>query len=396
MSSVEYAIEALQQGQFIILQDDAARENEADLVIAAEHLTAETLNFMLRDAGGFVCLALCGEILDKLNVPQMVRNNNSQFETPFTISVEAADGVTTGVSVADRLHTIKTMIADDAVPGDIVMPGHIMPLRAQDKGVLTRAGHTEGSVDLMQLSGLKKAALICELMNLDGTMMRGKELLAFAQQHNIVCTSIAEIRAYRLSHEIFVKEIASCTLPILKNDDFKCHLFQDSITQQEHIALVSESYAEEPLVRLHSQCITGDVLRSNRCDCGEQLQQSLHMLAEQKGILLYLAQEGRGIGLANKIRSYALQEQGLDTVEANHELGFSDDLREYYAAAQMLKTLNVFAVRLMTNNPRKIAALEEYGIKVTRVPLETIPTDNNRDYLLTKQTKLHHLLNLEF
>lgn len=396
MTNLDQAINDLKKGQFVILQDDAEREDEADLIIAAEHLTAEKLNFMLREAGGFVCLALEGAILDQLNVPQMVQENNSQFETPFTISVEAARGVTTGVSVADRLHTIKTMIAKEAKPEDIVMPGHIMPLRAQVNGVLTRAGHTEGSVDLMQLSGLRKAALICELMNADGTMMRGTQLREFAQRHNIVCTSIAELRAHRLRNEVLVKKIATCNLPILDAQPFKCYLFEDMIMQQEHIALVHEQCPDAPLVRIHSQCLTGDVFGSNRCDCGQQLQQSLHKLAEQKGILLYMAQEGRGIGLANKIKSYALQEQGLDSIEANHALGFADDLREYYAAAQILQAMNIQRIQLMTNNPRKIAAMEHYGLQVTRVPLETKPTDMNLHYLQTKQSKLQHLLNLEY
>jgi 3,4-dihydroxy 2-butanone 4-phosphate synthase/GTP cyclohydrolase II len=395
MTKMKRIINDLQAGKFVILQDDEHRENEADLIIAAEHITIETLNFMLREAGGFICLSLTGEILDKLQIPQMVKHNNSQFNTPFAVSVEAAAGVTTGVSAADRVHTIKTIIADNAIPSDIVMPGHILPLRARENGVFSRDGHTEGSVDLMKLSGLKGAAVICELMNADGSMMRGQQVAAFAKQHQFAITDIASVRQHRLQHETLITELANCQLPIIDNILFTCTVYRDEITKLEHVVLSSPQLSAKPLVRIHSKCITGDVLQSNRCDCGEQLKISLAMLCEQGGLLFYLEQEGRGIGLINKIKSYALQQQGYDSVEANHQLGFPDDLRDYTVVAAILRQLGLKQISLLTNNPRKINALEGFGIEVERVPLQIKSNPANHDYLLTKKNKLSHLLNLE-
>lgn len=384
----------LSAGEFIILQDDAGREDEADLIIAAEHLTYDKLNFMLREAGGFVCVAMAGALLDNLHVPAMVQDNNSQFNTPFTLTVEAAEGVSTGVSVADRLTTIKTLINPLSQPSDLVMPGHISPLRAAPRGVLERQGHTEGSVDLMTLAGLIPAAVICELMNPDGTMMRGAQLIAFAKAHNIAITDIASLRQYRLQTEPVLTAVAKCQLPLASATDFTAQVFVDELTGLEHVA-ISRPATSTPYVRVHSQCFTGDVLQSQRCDCGQQLELSLQKIARYGGVLIYLAQEGRGIGLSNKIKSYALQEGDVDTVEANHQLGFAADLREYYPAAHILQQLGITDFILLTNNPDKIQQLQNFGLQVRREELLVAANDFNGGYLYTKQTKLAHLLNLE-
>lgn len=395
MQAIDKIIKHLQQGKFVIVTDATDREDEADLVIAAQHLTTKKLNFMLREAGGFVCVALAGKMLDRLQIPQMVKNNNSQFETPFSITVEAASGVTTGVSVADRLHTIKTLIDDSSTEHDIVMPGHVFPLRADPLGVLKRQGHTEASVDLMQLSQMTPAAVICELMNEDGTMMRGKLLQQFADKYEIPVCDIATIRQHRLQTETVVTLQASCQIPLENLGEFDCHVFVDKITNKEHIVFVKGEIKPNMLVRAHSQCLTGDVLGSERCDCGQQLTRSLNLINEQGGMLIYLLQEGRGIGLANKIKSYALQQQGFDTVAANEHLGFSADLREYYPVAQILQHFQLEKIKLLTNNPQKIEQLQQYNINVERVPLIIPANQHNKNYLQTKQAKLKHLLNME-
>lgn len=396
MQKIKHCIEQLTKGYFVIVTDDEQREDEADLVIAAEHLTHEKLNFMLREAGGFVCVPMANEVLARFNIPMMVQHNNSQFETPFTVSVEAAKNVTTGVSTADRLHTIKTLVDKASTQDDIVMPGHVFPLRAADKGIFARQGHTEAAVDLMRLSQLTPVAVICELMNPDGTMMRGEKLRQFAKQHNISFCSIAELRQYRLQTESVLQLQASCQLPLEQFGEFDCHVFLDDVTQKEHVVIMKGEPRPNMLVRMHSQCFTGDVLQSQRCDCGPQLTHSLQLISEQGGMLIYLPQEGRGIGLANKIKSYALQQQKkLDTVEANKALGFADDLREYYPAAKILGHYAINKIRLLTNNPDKISQLRDFGIQVEAVPLIMAENQHNKDYLLTKQHKLNHLLNLE-
>ena len=397
MNSISEVIADLQQGKFVILLDDETRENEGDLLVAAEHVDAQKLKFMLRKTTGFICLSLAGEYLDRLQVPMMTVENTNQFTTPFTMSVEAATGVTTGVSIADRLHTIKTMIADDTKPSDIVMPGHIMPLRPQDDGVLTRAGHTEGSVDLLRLANCKPAAVLCELMGDDGEMLRGESLFAFAQQHDIKVTSVQKLREYRLSNEIVVHKTAEASLPIKNLGEFTMQIYTDELTNAEYSVLIKPPLnKDETLVRIHSQCLTGDLFGSQRCDCGDQLQLSLEVISQRGGVLIYLPQEGRGIGLTNKIKSYALQEKGFDSVEANHELGFADDLRDYYPAAQILRQLEANNICLLTNNPDKYNQLEKYGINIKqREPLLVEPCAHNLAYMVTKQTKLQHILNVE-
>ncbi len=397
MYSIVEVVKDLERGKFIILQDDTERENEGDLVVAAEHLDAEKLTFMLRETSGFICLSLAEEYLDRLQIPMMTTHNTNPFTTPFTVSVEAASGVTTGVSIADRLHTINTLIADDAQPSDIVMPGHIMPLRPHTQGVLGRAGHTEGSIDLLRMTTCKPAAVICELMGENGEMLRGETLFNFAKQHNINIISVQKIREYRLRHEIVVHKTAEATLPLQGLGDFTLQIYTDALTSAEYSVLLKPSrHPDKTLVRVHSQCLTGDVFGSQRCDCGGQLQLSLQLIAKRGGILIYLPQEGRGIGLTNKIKSYALQEQGLDSVEANHKLGFAADLRDYYPAAQILKQLQVHNICLLTNNPDKYQQLEKYGINIQqRQDLLTEPSAHNVAYLLTKQKKLKHLLNIE-
>jgi len=397
MNSIKEVIEDLKQGQFVILLDDENRENEADLIIAAEHVDDEKLNFMVRKTSGFICLPMAGEYLDRLNIPMMTNDNHNRFSTPFTMSIEAATGITTGVSIVDRIHTIKTVIADDAQASDIVMPGHIMPLRAQDNGVLVRAGHTEGSVDLMRLAGCKPAAIICELMDDDGKMLRGEKLFQFAGEHGIKMTSVQQLREYRLAHEMIVQKTAETNLPIKGLGDFIMQTYIDELSAAEYIVLMKLPLVKDgTLVRIHSQCLTGDLFSSQRCDCGEQLQLSLATISKHGGLLIYLPQEGRGIGLTNKIKSYALQEQGCDSVEANHRLGFEDDLRDYYPAAQILRQLHVDNIRLLTNNPDKCHQLEKYGINIRqREPLLIEPCTHNFSYLLTKQNKLQHILNME-
>ena len=397
MNSVAEVIEDLQQGKFVILLDDESRENEGDLLIAAEYINTEKLKFMLHETSGFICISLAGEYLDRLQIPMMTNHNTNQFTTPFTMSVEAAHGVTTGVSIPDRLHTIKTLIADDAKPSDIVMPGHIMPLRPHANGVLARAGHTEGSVDLLRLAKCKPAAILCELMGEDGEMLRGEALFTFAEQHKIKITSVQQLREYRLAREIVVHKTAEANLPIKNLGEFTMQIYTDELTDIEYSVLIKPPLnKDKTLVRLHSQCLTGDLFGSQRCDCGDQLQLSLAAINAQGGILIYLPQEGRGIGLSNKIRSYALQEQGFDSVEANHELGFADDLRDYYPAAHILRQLNVNNICLLTNNPDKYNQLEKYSINIKqRQGLLVKPCDHNFNYLLTKQTKLQHVLNME-
>ena len=395
ISNIEDALADLKEGKMIILVDDESRENEGDLTIAAEKVTPEAINFMAKYGRGLICLALAPEIVEKLELDQMVRKNRSPFQTAFTVSIEAARGVTTGISAADRAHTILTAIADDAKPEDLVQPGHVFPLRARRGGVLFRTGQTEGSVDLARLAGLKPAAVICEIMKDDGTMARLPDLEIFAETHGLKIATVADIISYRMRKESFVHKAAETVLPT-PFGEWKAMAFVNDIDDYEHLALVKGEIDpdKEVMVRVHSGCLTGDVFGSYRCDCGEQLQTAMSMIQKEGlGVILYLQQEGRGIGLANKLKAYALQDQGFDTVEANEELGFPADLRDYGVGAQILVAIGVRRMRVLTNNPKKIIGLEGYGLQVTeRVPIECVPRPENIRYLTTKCHKLGHLL----
>jgi len=399
--SIEEAIDDIRAGKMIILVDDEDRENEGDLTIAAEFATPEVINFMVTHARGLVCLGMAPAMVDALNLPLMTPRNGSKFGTNFTASIEARDGVTTGISAFDRSHTIQTAIADNVRPEDIVIPGHTFPLRAQPGGVLTRAGQTEGGVDLSTLAGLKPASVICEIMRDDGEMARLPDLEIFAKKHNLKIATVRDIIRHRMSRgQLAVQRIAESHLPTIYGD-FRLIAYENDVCSDTHLAIVkgdvSTSSQDKPvLVRVHSECLTGDALGSLRCDCGGQLGAALSQIEQAgRGVLLYMRQEGRGIGLANKIRAYELQDQGLDTVEANERLGFSPDLRDYGIGAQMLVDLGIRHLNLLTNNPRKIIGLEGYGLKVVqRQTLEMIPDSHNHDYLLTKQEKLGHMLHI--
>lgn len=397
---VEEAAEDLREGKMVILVDDEDRENEGDLMIAAEKVTPEAINFMAKYGRGLICLAITEEKADALNLPPMVQENTSPFGTAFTVSIEARKGVTTGISAADRATTILTAIADDAKPSDLVRPGHVFPLRARKGGVLVRAGQTEGAVDLARIAGLKPAGVICEIMNDDGTMARLPDLERFAACHNLKIVTVADIIAYRLRKERLVRRAVETTLPTRYGGEFRAIAYENDVDFHEHLALVKgEIGPDEPiLVRVHSECLTGDVFGSERCDCGDQLRCAMRMIdREGKGIIVYMHQEGRGIGLINKLKAYNLQDEGFDTVEANERLGFKPDLRDYGIGAQILLDLGVRKMRLMTNNPKKIKGLEGYGLEIVeRVPIETIPHKKNIGYLRTKKDKLGHLIrNLE-
>lgn len=397
IASVKEVLEDLRQGKMIILVDDEARENEGDLTIAAEKVTPEAINFMAKYGRGLICLALSPENVEKLKLPLMVYDNRSPFKTAFTVSVEARQGVTTGISAADRAHTILTAVAEDARPEDLIQPGHVFPLRARRGGVLFRTGQTEGSVDLARLAGMSEAAVICEIMNEDGTMARMPDIEKFSKKHNMKIAAVADIIAYRMRTESFVHSAAETILPT-PYGEFKAVAFSNDIDDYEHLALVKGDIDpdKEVMVRVHSECLTGDVFGSYRCDCGEQLKKAMEMVQEEGlGVILYLHQEGRGIGLVNKLRAYKLQDEGFDTVEANEQLGFDPDLRDYGVGAQILVALGVRKMKLITNNPRKIIGLEGYNLQVTgRVPIEIEPRPENKKYLLTKCQKLGHLMNV--
>ncbi len=397
IANVKEVLEDLRQGKMIILVDDEARENEGDLTIAAEKVTPEAINFMARYGRGLICLALSPENVEKLKLPLMVYDNRSPYQTAFTVSVEARQGVTTGISAADRAHTILTAVAEDARPEDLIQPGHVFPLRARRGGVLFRTGQTEGSVDLARLAGLSEAAVICEIMNEDGTMARMPDIEKFSKKHDLKIAAVADIIAYRMRTESFVHSAAETILPT-PYGEFKAVAFSNDIDDYEHLALVKGDIDpdKEVMVRVHSECLTGDVFGSYRCDCGEQLKKAMEMVQEEGlGVILYLHQEGRGIGLVNKLKAYKLQDEGFDTVEANEQLGFDPDLRDYGVGAQILVALGVRKMKLITNNPRKIIGLEGYNLQVTgRVPIEIEPRPENRKYLLTKCQKLGHLMNV--
>lgn len=396
--TIENAISELREGRMLILVDDENREQEGDLLIAAEKVIPEAINFMTKHARGVVCLTLTTDIVNRLRIPLMPERNSNPNQAAFTVSIEAAKGVTTGVSAFDRAHTIRLVVDPSSTPMDISMPGHVFPLQARKGGVLERAGHTEGSVDLARLAGLQPAAVICEIMKDDGTMARLSDLREFSRQHNIKLVSINDLIEYRLKHEINIEEVASTNLPIKIAPDFKIKIFRDSNNGSEHVVIMHGDVSSNSpcLVRIHSECLTGDIFGSLRCDCGEQLQNSLDMISKQNGILIYMRQEGRGIGLINKIKAYELQSNGLDTVEANHQLGFLADYRSYSLSAQILRCLGVNKIRLMTNNPSKMKDMEKFGVEVVeRIPAETMPTKENEHYLKTKRDKLGHWLKLE-
>jgi len=398
LASCEELIEELRAGRMIILADDEDRENEGDLVMAAEWVTPEAINFMAKYGRGLICLALTQEQTDKLNLPLMVSNTNSKFKTNFTVSIEAAEGVTTGISAYDRAHTIRTAISEAATPGDIHTPGHVFPLVGRDGGLLVRAGHTEASIDLSRMAGLKPAGVICEIMNEDGSMARMPELKEFAKKHGLKVGSIADVISYRLKHDSLVKREVEVRLPT-EFGEFRMVGYTNAVDKAEHVALVmGEPDPDRPcLVRVHSECLTGDVFASRRCDCGSQLHAAMRQVAEAgEGVILYLRQEGRGIGLLNKLRAYELQDAGHDTVEANKKLGFKPDLRDYGIGAQILRDLGLRKLKLLTNNPKKIVALDGYGLEVAeRVQLQSEPHDDNIAYLTTKRDKMGHMLDMK-
>lgn len=396
-ATIEQAIEEIRRGRMVIVVDDEDRENEGDLTIASEKVTPDAINFMARYGRGLICLTLTEERCNQLELPLMVETNTSPYGTAFTVSIEARGKISTGISAADRSATVLTAIDPRTRPEDLLRPGHIFPLRARRGGVLKRAGQTEASVDLAKLAGLNPSGVICEVMNDDGSMARVPDLTVFAAEHGLLMVTVADLISYRLRHETLVKEVASPRLPT-EYGEFRIHAYRSDVTGDENVALVmGEIDPEEPiLVRVHSQCLTGDIFGSARCDCGPQLHQALARIgAEGRGIVLYLLQEGRGIGLINKLRAYELQDQGKDTVEANEHLGFRPDQRDYGIGAQILRNLGVRKMRLMTNNPSKYIALDGYGLEIVeRVQLEVPPTDLSRDYLRTKREKLGHLLKL--
>ena len=396
--TAEQAIEEIRQGKMIILVDDEDRENEGDITIAAEFVTPEVINFMATHARGLICLPLAADLCDKLQLPLMTRRNESSFGTNFTVSIEARHGVTTGISAADRARTILAAVADDAKPDDIVTPGHIFPLRAQKGGVMVRAGQTEGGVDLAKLAGLKPAAVICEILKDDGTRARLPDLKIFAKKHGLSIATIKDLIRYRMQSGLLsVRRVAEANLPT-HYGEFRIIAYENDLHPETHVAIVkgTPSPGTPTLVRVHSECLTGDVLGSLRCDCGGQIAAALCRLEQEgTGVVLYMRQEGRGIGLANKLKAYALQDSGMDTVEANHKLGFKADLRDYGIGAQILVDLGVRKMRLMTNNPTKIVGLEGYGLEmVERVPLELDSCEHNADYMRTKKEKMGHLLKL--
>src|SRR5438445_1643440 len=394
---IEDAIEAIRAGRMVIVVDDEDRENEGDLCIAAEKVTPESINFMARYGRGLICLAMTEERCQELELPLMVEHNTSNYGTAFTVSIEARGRVTTGISAHDRAETVKAAIDPKTRPQDLLRPGHLFPLRARKGGVLKRAGQTEASVDLAAIAGMTPAAVICEIMNEDGTMARLPDLREFCTRHCLHIITVADIIHYRMQHEKHVRCLASPRLPT-PYGDFRVHAYKSDITGEEHVALVMGEIAEgeEVRVRVHSSCLTGDVFQSNRCDCGDQLERALELIAkEKKGVVLYLLQEGRGIGLLNKLKAYELQEQGHDTIEANAKLGFAPDIRDYGTGSQILRDLGVRKIRLMTNNPAKYVAIEGFGLEIIeRVPLEIAPSTETRKYLEAKKKKLGHILDL--
>ncbi len=396
---IEAALEDIRQGRMVILVDDEDRENEGDLTMAAEKVTPETINFMAKYGRGLICLSLTDERLSELRLPMMVSENTSRFQTAFTVSIDARKGVTTGISAADRAATILTAVDENTQPEDLVSPGHIFPLRAKPGGVLVRTGQTEGSVDLARLAGLKPAGVICEIMKDDGTMARMPDLQIFAKGYGLKIITIADLIKYRLNKESLVRRIATATLPTKYGGVFTAIAYENDVDPYHHIALVKGEIGTEDvvLVRVHSQCLTGDVFGSKRCDCEEQLHKAMAMVEKEgKGVIVYMRQEGRGIGLVNKLRAYCLQDMGKDTVEANEALGFKADMRDYGIGAQILADLGLHKIRLMTNNPRKIIGLQGYGIEVVeRVPIETKPHQENIEYLKAKAKKMGHLLSIK-